>query len=227
MAPVPQTPLVATEASGSAGSVRRARPLAFAHRGGKASAPENSLEAFTSALREGVTALESDVWVSPQGRLLLSHGVPKGPSLALEELYERCGTDIDLSLDVPAAAAEAVLEVARRAGQDLSRLYLCGQSRDLPAWRLLDSDVRLVADARRHQLLPLRARHLDELAGAGVDVLNLRQSWWSRGLVTRVHGAGLLAFAWDVQTRRQRDRVLGLGCDGFYSDHLPLLATMG
>ena len=48
-------------------------PLAFAHRGARAHAPENTLAAFTLALRLGATGLESDVWVTADGEAVLDH----------------------------------------------------------------------------------------------------------------------------------------------------------
>src|ERR671917_2729199 len=48
-------------------------PYAFAHRGARAQAPENTLEAFTLALRLGATGLESDVWLTADGEAVLDH----------------------------------------------------------------------------------------------------------------------------------------------------------
>ena len=48
-------------------------PIAFAHRGAKAHAPENTIEAFTLALRLGATGLESDVWLTSDGVPVLDH----------------------------------------------------------------------------------------------------------------------------------------------------------
>ena len=49
------------------------RPIGFAHRGARAHAPENTLEAFDLALRLGATGLESDVWVTSDGHAVLDH----------------------------------------------------------------------------------------------------------------------------------------------------------
>ena len=49
----------------------RTPPIGFAHRGAKAHAPENTLEAFELALKLGATGLESDVWAGV--RPLLDH----------------------------------------------------------------------------------------------------------------------------------------------------------
>jgi glycerophosphoryl diester phosphodiesterase len=48
-------------------------PIAFAHRGARAHAPENTLPAFTLALRLGATGLESDVWMTADGVAVLDH----------------------------------------------------------------------------------------------------------------------------------------------------------
>ena len=48
-------------------------PIAFAHRGARAYAPENTIEAFQLALRLGATGLESDVWVTSDGIAVLDH----------------------------------------------------------------------------------------------------------------------------------------------------------
>ena len=51
-----------------------AEPLILAHRGGAGEAPENSLQAFQSAVDAGLTHLETDVRVSAEGTLYLHHG---------------------------------------------------------------------------------------------------------------------------------------------------------
>ncbi|HKA05519.1 MAG TPA: glycerophosphodiester phosphodiesterase family protein, partial [Acidimicrobiales bacterium] len=120
-------------------------PIAFAHRGARAHAPENTIEAFGLALRLGATGLESDVWLTSDGVPVLDHdgvvrvrlrsrpigSVPRAdlpeaiPSLV--DLFEACGTDYELSLDVKAPLeAEAVLGAVREAAPEmLGRLWLC------------------------------------------------------------------------------------------------------
>src|SRR5215210_4524912 len=98
-------------------SLRRP-PIGFAHRGARAHAPENTLEAFALALRLGASGLESDVWLTRDGEAVLDHdGVVGGPLRkrpiasteraalpahipTLADLFETCGTDFELSLDV-------------------------------------------------------------------------------------------------------------------------------
>jgi glycerophosphoryl diester phosphodiesterase len=216
-------------------------PIGFAHRGASAHAPENTLDAFTLAQRLGATGLESDVWVTADGEVVLDHdgvvrsglrrrpisSVPRSalPSHipTLGELYDSCGTDLPLSLDVkdPAAAA-ATLAVAREAGGDAeSKLYLCTPSfEQAVSWRGLSDDVKLVESTRLRRMREGPERRAAMLADAGIDVVNLHHDDWSGGLTTLFHRFGRLAFGWDAQHRRQLDGLVAMGIDAVYSDHV-------
>jgi glycerophosphoryl diester phosphodiesterase len=192
-----------------------------------ADAPENSLEAFGLALSRGVRGLESDVWLDDAGNPVLHHGPPKKQRdvpLSLAELFATCGTDFDLSLDMkgPGTAARTV-QVARAAGFDVSRLWLCGGSGTSAAWRSYDPHVRLVTDLRWRDALLRPEPVIELLAEQTVDAVNLRHGRWTPKLVRLVHKAGMKAFAWDVNSRPMRRYVLMLGVDAYYSDHLALL----
>jgi glycerophosphoryl diester phosphodiesterase len=192
-----------------------------------AEAPENSLEAFTKALARGATGLESDVWLNPSGDPVLHHGPPQRETaapLSLAELFQQCGTRFDLSLDLKGpGTAHRTIEVARAAGFDLTRLWLCGGSRSCVPWRDYDPQVRLVTDMSWRDALLDSAATLALLAEHGIDAVNLRHGRWTRSLVAKAHAAGLLAFGWDVQTRWGMRRASRLGLDGVYSDHPGLL----
>ena len=213
------------------------RPLGFAHRGASAHAPENTLQAFRLALSMGATGVESDVWLTADGVPVLHHGgrlrrrplgdlratdlPPWLPTLA--DLYDACGTDLDLSLDLKdGRSAEATLAVARQAGHDLSRLWLCGGVAGPLAWRALDPGVRLVSSVPRQDVL----QQLPRLRDGGVDAVNLRRRGWTRGLVDAVHAAGLLVFGWDAQSARRIRALVELGCDAVYSDHVDRLVRV-
>jgi glycerophosphoryl diester phosphodiesterase len=210
--------------------------IGFAHRGGRGDAPENTMPAFALALEVGARGLESDVWVTADGVPVLSHdGVVGGVSIpdnqrsalpgavpGLSDLYRQLGSDFDLSLDLrdnrPGTAAHAI-DVARRMG-DPSRLYLCGAAERARDWLAVDDRVHPVASVPPRLAGPAFDEHVRRLAGLGVRVANMRWTWWNRGRVDAAHRAGLLAFAWDVQTRRRVRSMRALGCDGVYSDHV-------
>ena len=219
----------------------REPPIGFAHRGASAHEPENTLEAFTLARRLGATGLESDAWRTVDGEVVLDHdGVvrvglrrrPVGevrrsalPSSVptLGQLYEACGTDLEVSLDVKdPAAAEAVVATAREAGGDaVGRLWLCSPDWEVAAsWRTLDPDVKLVDSTRLRRIKEGPERRAARLAEAGVDALNMHWSDWTGGLTTLLHRFQRYAFGWDAQHRRQLDELLSLGIDGVFSDHV-------
>lgn len=221
-------------------SLRRP-PILFAHRGARAHAPENTLEAFRLALRLGATGLESDVWVTADGIAVLDHDGTVGRPLhrrrivdldrrrlpshipELGDLYAECGTAFELSLDVkdPAAATPAVA-VARAAGAGApSRLWLCHPDwQQVAAWRQPYPDARLVDSTRVRRMSEGPERRAARLASAGVDAVNLPYGDWTGGHAVLFHRFDVLAFGWDAQFDRALDELLAKGVDGVYSDHV-------
>jgi glycerophosphoryl diester phosphodiesterase len=223
----------------------RQPPIGFAHRGASAHAKENTLEAFALGRRLGATGLETDAWVTSDGVAVLDHdGVIRrlgrrrpivgyqadelpGHIPTLAALYERCGGDYELSIDIKdAAAAHAIAAVAadyeQRLGIPLQeRLWLCTPELDLArAWRVELPEVKIVHSTRIGRHGSLIERHCADLADAGIHVLNMHHSDWSGGLTTLAHRFGLLAFGWDAQVRRVLDELLDGGIDAVYSDHV-------
>jgi glycerophosphoryl diester phosphodiesterase len=214
-------------------------PIGFAHRGARAHAPENTLDAFRLAVRLGATGLESDVWLTADGHAVLDHdGVvgrrPRRRPIAglnradlpghiptLAELYEAIGPDLELSLDVkdPAAAPEVVAS-ARDAGAE-ERLWLCHPDWSTVAgWRELSPTVKLVESTRLKHLEGSPELHVARSADAGIDVINMHHTDWTGGLIAMVHRFELLAFGWDAQFERILLGLLDSGIDGLYSDHV-------
>jgi glycerophosphoryl diester phosphodiesterase len=224
----------------------RKPPLAFAHRGARAEAPENTLEAFRLALELGASGLESDVWLTRDLVPVLHHdglvrtGVPRrrigdldrsalpGSVPALEDLYATLGGRFDLSLDLKdAAAAEPVIAVAEAAGDaSIARLWLCHHEVDVLARiRPLSDAVHLVDSTRLRRLKEGPERRAATLADHGIEAVNLHHSDWNGGLTTLFHRFGVLAFGWDAQFERVLDELLDMGIDGVYSDHVDRMMT--
>jgi len=216
-------------------------PIGFAHRGARAHAPENTLEAFTLAVKLGATGLESDVWVTRDGEAVLDHdgvvrqGLRKRPIAeierselpdhipTLEDLYATVGTDLDVSLDVKDAAAFArTIEVARAAGgAALARLWLCHHRwEQVAAWREACSEVRLVDSTFIGHMPEGAEQRAAALARSGIDAVNLHHSEWSGGLTALFHRFEILCFGWDAQHGRILDELLDCGVDAVYSDHV-------
>ncbi len=223
-------------------------PITFAHRGGRADAPENTLVAFRRALEVGATGLESDARLSADGEVVLVHGSVirvglrrvKVRSLTaarlaelgvprLADLYAEIGSDFELSLDLKEPdVAGPLLAVARAAGA-VDRLWLCARALpELEAARRADPDVRLVHSMGRRAYGDALERHTSTLAKTGIAALNLPETEWSLGLVTLAHRFDLFAFAWDAQEYRRIRAVLEMKVDGIYSDHVErMVAAVG
>ena len=217
-------------------------PIGFAHRGARAHAPENTIEAFSLALRLGARALESDVWLTADGVAVLDHDGQVGGRLrrrpisevaradlpghipTLSELYEALGTEFDLSLDLkdPASGPTVIADSLAVDPTMTARLWLCDQSHErLGELRELSPHVRLVDSTRLSRMKEGPERRAAKLQELGIDAINLHHSDWSGGLSTLFHRFGLCAFGWDAQFDRTLDALLRMGLDGVFSDHVP------
>jgi glycerophosphoryl diester phosphodiesterase len=217
-------------------------PIGFAHRGARAEVRENTLEAFGLARKLGATGLESDVWLTADAVPVLDHdglarrhwwrrepikGLTRAALPAyipsLRDLYEQCGTDFQLSLDVKDVdALPAVLAVSGELGEDTTgRLWLCHSDwQRLKVWRSQSPEVKLVNSIRLRSIKEGPERRAATLADAGIDAINMHAADWTGGLTTLFHRFERLAFAWDAQFDRVLRTLLRMGCDAVYSDHV-------
>jgi glycerophosphoryl diester phosphodiesterase len=216
------------------------RPLAFAHRGAKAHAPENTLEAFALALKLGATGLESDVWLTADGVPVLDHdGVikqgrrrrPVGqvrrselpahiPSLTnLIEAHPENTFALSLDLKSPDSGA-AVIETIRTTRPDLlPRLWLCHPDRAvLAGLRGLDREVKLVHSTRLGQIKEGPERGASILRDLDIDCVNMHHTEWTGGLMALFHRFDRYCFAWDVQHDYLLTKLICMGADAVYSD---------
>jgi glycerophosphoryl diester phosphodiesterase len=218
-------------------------PITFAHRGARAHAPENTLEAFELALRLGASGLESDVWLTADEVPVLDHdgvvkrGVRKRPISefrrdelpehipTLRELLETCGTGYSLSLDLkdPASAVAIVEDVAAVDESLLERTWLCEASLD----RVIelrtefgDMPVRLLQTTRLERIKGTPEQRAEYLARHDIDGINLHRTDWNGGLVALFHRFGLITFGWDMQHEHELRDGLRMGLDAVYSDHV-------
>lgn len=225
----------------------RTPPITFAHRGGQAHAPANTIEAFGLALSMGATGLETDAWLTADGKVVLHHdgALRRGlrhrrfrhlqasdlpewiPTLA--DLYQACGSDFELSIDLKdPAAIDGVVAAANDAGST-ERLWLCH-----PDWRWLAERRDAMGTAHLVHTTTVRGskvgaeRLAAHLAEAGIEAVNLNRSEWSGGLTTLFHRFGVLSFAWDALHEREIRELLRMGVDAVYSDHVDrLIAASG
>ncbi len=221
-------------------------PIGFAHRGARAHALENTLDAFSLAREMGATGIETDAWVTADGEIVLNHDGAVGglPTLAsrrilgrriarlprvrlpnhiptIGDFYEHCGTDLQLSVDVKDPDAFAGLISAGREHSAAERLWICHHNVGvLQAWRSVAPEVRLVHSTRLDRLGRGPERHAADLAAAGIDAVNFHREDWNGGLTTLYHRFGLFTLGWDAQQARHIAELVDAGIDGVYSDHV-------
>jgi glycerophosphoryl diester phosphodiesterase len=222
-----------------------ANPITFAHRGARANAPENTIEAFQLALDKGAAGLESDVWLTRDGVAVLDHDGTVGrvrkrriaevlradlpvhiPALA--DLIEACGSEYELSLDLKdrRAGPQVLATIAKAAPDLVGRTWLCHHDLDLLGeLRLANADVRLVNSTRLARLGESPERRAARLAEASIDTINLRKEDWNGGLVALFHRFERLAFAWDLQHDHELRPAFRMGIDGVYSDYVDRMVS--
>ena len=210
----------------------------FAHRGARAHAPENTIEAFSLARRLGATGLETDAWLTSDGQVVLDHDglhrrFPRKPISdverhrlkahipSIEEFYAEVGADLPLSVDVKDTSAFAQLVDAARRHGAAERLWVCHPSMDqLVQWRALGPEVRLVNSTRLADIPEGPERRAADMASEGIDAMNLRREEWTGGLTSLFHRFEVRAFGWDAQHEHQLASLIDMGIDAVYSDHV-------
>ena len=215
------------------------RPILFAHRGAKAHSAENTLESFELAVRLGATGLETDVWLSKDGELVsdddgvvnkrlrrisinrfnrhdLSSSIP-----SLEELFERCGRDINYSIDVcDELSIDQIHELVSQGGTDFAKkVWICSPNySSLCKWHDKYPNLQLVNSIRLSKISEGPERRCANLAKHGIVALNMHYTDWNGGLVALAHRFGLAAFSWDIQHIELMSDAFRMGVDAVYSD---------
>lgn len=214
-------------------------PILFAHRGASAYSPENTLESFALALKLGATGLESDIWATRDGVLVLDHdGVVKSrlrskpiaefdrsslPSHipSLEQLLQHCGTQYQISLDIKDPVVFETIEqtVANIDESMLERMWLCHPSSELLMSKR-DSilNCKLVDSTRLGKIKEGPERRAANLAAGGIEACNMHHTDWNGGLVALFHRFNIVTFGWDMQHETVLENAIRMGLDGVFSD---------
>ena len=221
------------------------RPLVFAHRGGSALAPENTIAAFDNGLALGADGLELDVHLSRDGAVVVHHdrtldrtttlSGPIGdrdadelrraevPSLAeVLARYRDVRVIVEMKVNHPALAA-ATIDVIRRAGA-VDRVCLGSFG-----WRVLRAaraiEPRMATSAAREEVRWWLYRSWCRWPVAGVAYSGFQVpevSGQTRVISPRfveyAHRAGLGVQVWTVDKEDDAKRLLGWGVDALITD---------
>jgi glycerophosphoryl diester phosphodiesterase len=229
------------------------RPLVFAHRGGSALAPENTIEAFDNAVVLGVDGLELDVHASGDGVVVVHHdrtldrttalGGPIAARTAAELSRARVPTlndvltryrDARIIVEMKvnrAAFAASVVDVVRSADA-VDRVCLGSFGlRVLRAARRLEP--RIATSAARAEVRWALYRSwcrwpVRRVAYAGYQIPELagRTRVVSPRFVADAHRAGLGVQVWTVDAKDDAERLLSWGVDALITDRPDIMVPL-
>jgi glycerophosphoryl diester phosphodiesterase len=229
------------------------RPLVFAHRGGAALAPENTLDAFDNGLALGADGIELDVRLSRDGVVIVHHDATLDRTTRLRgEVAARTADEL------AGAGVPSLVSVLRRYRD--SRVII---EMKVNSARMAHQVVKVVRDAGAiHRVClgsfgtrVLRAARRLEPANAtsaarGEVRWALYRSWcgWpvsraayagyqvpehagrtrvvSPRFIAHAHGAGHPVQVWTVDTVADAERLLGWGADALITDRPDLLVPL-
>src|SRR6185295_11763104 len=221
------------------------RPLVFAHRGGGALAPENTMAAFENGIALGADGLELDVRLSSDGAAVVHHDrtldrttTLRGPVVvrtadelrraevpSLTEVlarYRDARIIVEMKVNRPELAAAVVAAVRRADAVERVCLGAFG-------WRVLRAaralEPRIATSAAREEVRWALYRSwcgwpVSRVAYSGYQVPEVAGGTRvvSRQFVEHAHRAGLGVQVWTVDTEEDARRLLDWGVDGLITD---------
>ncbi|HEY8758928.1 MAG TPA: glycerophosphodiester phosphodiesterase [Candidatus Limnocylindria bacterium] len=193
------------------------------HRGAMGHAPENTIASFEKAIALGCDEVETDVWLTTGGRLVISHDPPgDGAALTLDQALDVCrgrvGVNVELKADRDEQqAAELGRRVARRLAERADPdAYLSS------FWWPALTAARDVAPSVRRAFVfsdsPDRDALIASARSAGLWALHPNRAYVTRELVSAAHAAGLRVNVWTVNDQDEIAACAALGVDGIMSN---------
>jgi glycerophosphoryl diester phosphodiesterase len=222
------------------------RPLVFAHRGGCALAPENTVAAFDRGLAAGADGLELDVRLSHDGVVVVHHdstldrttpltgAISRRPARELAEVgvptlaevlsrYPDSRVIIEMKLNAAELAASTIAVVQRASAAGRVCLGSFGL-RVLRAARALAPEISTSAAreevrwALYRSWCGLSLSRRARYGGYQVPERAGRTRIVSRRFVASAHRIGLAVQVWTVDTEPDARRLLDWGVDGLITD---------
>jgi glycerophosphoryl diester phosphodiesterase len=229
------------------------RPLVFAHRGGSALAPENTMDAFANGLALGADGLELDVHLSRDGVVVVHHDATvdrttsgrgavaslTAPDLArlkvpaLSDVLSRFrDTRVIVELKLNSAElAGAVVDVVRRAGA-VERVCL-GSFGLRVLWAARALEPAIATSAAREEVRWALYRswvgwpsRRASYAGFQVPERAGATRVVSRRFVEAAHRAGHGVQVWTVDEEDDARRLLGWGVDALITDRPDVIVPL-
>ncbi len=198
--------------------------LVIAHRGASAELPENTLPAFERAIELGADAIELDVHADADGRLVVTHDMPKPQRSypTLEEALDLCRSRMPVLAELKTPRRYRRYDVVARTVRLLSDddAVVCFQMAALEEARALRPGIRT-------------CQHV----GYGVSIRGARGAWaagFSDNRVTArgpaaARALGLVPLVYTVNEPARMEELADAGAAGIFTDRpelaLPLFRS--
>lgn len=223
-----------------------ARPVLFAHRGANLVFPENSLPAFAEAVRLGATGLETDVWQTRDGVVVIDHdglvrsGLRRRPIKSVdiaalpshlptfESLLRQTPALVDISVDIKDPEAfKNLAGSVELVGRNADTVWVCHPELNvLQRWFEIDPRFSFVHSTKIRVIEESPEKHALQLRDRSIRVCNMHWRDWSGGLVALYHRFEIACFAWGLVHETEIKEMLRIGIDGLYADDVALLVKV-
>ena len=194
------------------------------HRGAMGHAPENTIASFKKALELACDEVEIDVWLTQDGRLLVTPDRPTSKTtLSLDEVLDFCrgrmGVNVELKCEKDEARAREIGAVvaARLAARGRGDVYVSSFW-----WSALEG-ARTAAPAVRRAFLfsdsPDRAALLASARALELWALHPERTYVTQDLIRAAHAASLKLNTWTVNDAKEIATFRNWSVDGIMSDY--------
>ncbi|MDR0646465.1 MAG: glycerophosphodiester phosphodiesterase [Elusimicrobiota bacterium] len=211
--------------------------LTIAHRGASAYKPENTLEAFKTAMSTGSRFMETDVQLTKDGRLVLCHNyevdgrniktnILKDLNLpTLEELLDILKPETKLNIEVKnddniyPDIERKILAVLNIYGHKLKDNILIS-SFDYPTLqrvRALDKQIKIGVLTRNFKI--------ENVLALNAYSANMSLKRINEEIVKACHKENIKVFVYTVNTAKEAAQMAALGVDGIFSDYPDMLGN--
>jgi glycerophosphoryl diester phosphodiesterase len=185
--------------------------------------PENTIASFKKALELACDEVETDVWLTQDGRLLISHDRPTAKtSLSLDEVLDFCrgrmavNVELKCEKDETRARETGAAVAARLAARGRGDFYVSSFW-----WSALES-ARSTAPAVRRAFLfsdsPDRAALFASARALELWALHPEHMYVTQDLVRAAHAASLRVNTWTVNDPKEIATFRNWSVDGIMSD---------
>jgi len=187
-------------------------------------AAENTIESFKKALELACDEVETDVWLTQDGRLLITHDRPTAKTtLSLDEVLDFCRGRMAVNVEIKCEKDDAR---ARDTGARVAeRLKARGQSDVYVSsfwWSALEA-ARAAAPAVRRAFLfsdsPDRTALLASARSLELWALHPERTYVTQDLIRAAHAASLKVNTWTVNDPKEIAIFRNWSIDGIMSDY--------